>query len=185
MALTKTPSCEIDKKMSSFTLMSTSDELIKSDDIVGKNGTVIMFICNHCPYVIAIIKELVLTAKKLQTIGISSAAIMPNDYKNYPDDCFEKMKVFSDQNQFCFPYLLDDTQEVAKNFGAVCTPDFFGYDSDLKLQYRGRLRELKNFVPVKDGESDLLTAMKQVAETQNGPEDQIPSAGCGIKWKYD
>ena len=182
MALTKTPSCEIDKKMSSFTLMSTSDELIKSDDIVGKNGTVIMFICNHCPYVIAIIKELVLTAKKLQTIGISSAAIMPNDYKNYPDDCFEKMKVFSDQNQFCFPYLLDDTQEVAKNFGAVCTPDFFGYDSDLKLQYRGRLAKIENLKFV-NKKNDLFDAMSKIAETKKGPLNQYPSMGCSIKWR--
>ena len=92
---------------------------------------------------------------------------------------------FSNDNQFTFSYLHDDTQKIAKSYDAVCTPDFFGYNKNLELQYRGRLRELKKFVVVNDGESDLLKAMKQIAETDIGPQDQIPSAGCGIKWKYD
>ena len=108
---------------------------------------------------------------------------MSNDTINYPDDSFDKMIEFSKENGFGFPYLIDETQEVAKKYDAVCTPDFFGYNKDLELQYRGRLRELKNLIPVRDGESDLLKAMKQVAETSKGPEKQTPSAGCGIKWK--
>ena len=107
------------------------------------------------------------------------------NFVNYPDDSFDNMIKFSKDNNFNFPYLHDDTQEIAKSYDAVCTPDFFGYNKNLELQYRGRLRELKNFVPVKDGESDLLKSMKQIAETGNGPQNQIPSAGCGIKWKYD
>ena len=110
---------------------------------------------------------------------------MPNDYKAYPEDSFENMQKIARKFGVSFPYLLDDTQPVAQNYKAVCTPDFFGYNKNLELQYRGRLRELKKFIPVKDGESDLLTAMKEIAKTGKGPEDQIPSAGCGIKWKYD
>jgi hypothetical protein len=104
---------------------------------------------------------------------------------NYPDDSFDNMIKFANNNQFSFPYLHDDTQEIAKSYEAVCTPDFFGYNKNLELQYRGRLRELKKFIPVTDGESDLLKAMRQIAETGKGPENQIPSAGCGIKWKFD
>ena len=144
-----------------------------------------MFICNHCPYVQAVINFLVDDAKYFESIGIKSVAIMSNDTKTYPEDSFENMKIFSKENNFTFPYLYDETQEVAKKYSAVCTPDFFGYNKNLELQYRGRLRELKNLIPVRDGESDLLKAMKQIAETGKGPQDQIPSAGCGIKWKYD
>ena len=104
---------------------------------------------------------------------------------NYPDDSFDNMIKFANNNQFSFPYLHDDTQEIAKAYDAVCTPDFFGYNKNLELQYRGRLRELKKFIPVNDGESDLLKAMRQIAETGKGPQNQIPSAGCGIKWKFD
>ena len=151
----------------------------------GKVGTVIMFICNHCPYVKAVTKDIVEDCNELKKIGINTVAICSNDFVNYPDDSFDNMIKFSKQNNFNFPYLHDETQEIAKAYDAVCTPDFFGYNKNLELQYRGRLRELKNFIPIKDGKSDLLIAMKQIAETQKGPEDQIPSAGCGIKWKYD
>ena len=122
---------------------------------------------------------------ELKKIGINSVAICSNDFVNYPEDSFDNMIKFSNDNQFNFPYLHDDTQKIAKSYDAVCTPDFFGYNKDLELQYRGRLRELKNFVPVKDEESDLLKSMKQIAENGKGPQNQIPSAGCGIKWKYD
>ena len=161
------------------------NKILSLNDIKGENGTLIMFICNHCPYVKAITKELVQDCNELKKIGINTVAICSNDFVKYPDDSFDNMIKFSNENNFNFPYLHDETQEIAKAYDAVCTPDFFGYNKNLELQYRGRLRELKNFVPVKDGESDLLMAMKQVAETQKGPEDQIPSAGCGIKWKYD
>ena len=182
MSLTKTPLCEVGKRMNSFALKSTSNTLIRSDDIVGKSGTLIMFLCNHCPYVKAIIKELVKTAKKLQTIGISSVAIMPNDFKNYPEDSFDNMKVFSERNEFCFPYLLDDTQKVAKDFGAVCTPDFFGFDSDLNLRYRGRFIKMQNLKFV-NKKNDLFDAMSMIAETKKGPLNQYPSIGCSIKWR--
>ena len=122
---------------------------------------------------------------ELKKIGVNAVAICSNDATSHPEDSFENMIKFSKQNNFNFPYLVDETQEIAKAYNAVCTPDFFGYNKNLELQYRGRLRELKNLIPVKDGESDLLKAMKQIAKTGRGPEDQIPSAGCGIKWKYD
>ena len=121
--------------------------------------------------------------KELEKEGIKSLAVMSNDTVNYPDDSFDKMIEFSKENGFGFPYLIDETQEIAKKYDAVCTPDFFGYNKNLELQYRGRLRELKNLVPVRSGESDLLVAMKQIAKTSKGPENQTPSAGCGIKWK--
>ena len=152
------------------------------ENIRGKNGTLIMFICNHCPYVKAIIKDLVNDVKFLEGVGVKSVGIMSNDVKNYPDDSFENMISFSKSHDFSFPYIIDETQNVAKEYGAVCTPDFFGYNKNLELQYRGRIRELKDLKPVREGESDLKTAMKLVAETGKGPKNQIPSMGCNIKW---
>ena len=181
----QTPICDFGKKAVPFELKSTDEKILKLYDVKGENGTLIMFICNHCPYVKAVAKEIVEDCSELKKIGINSVAICSNDFVNYPEDSFENMIKFSNDNQLNFPYLQDDTQEDAKAYDAVCTPDFFGYNKDLELQYRGRLRELKNFIPVKDGESDLLKAMRQVAETGSGPKDQTPSAGCGIKWKYD
>ncbi len=141
-----------------------------------------MFICNHCPYVKAVINDIVKDSNALKNQGVETIAIMSNDTKNYPDDSFEKMKEFSKINQFQFPYLIDDKQEVAKKFGAVCTPDFFGYNDKLELQYRGRIRELKNLKPINSENSDLLNAMKLIIETGKGPKNQIPSMGCNIKW---
>ena len=181
----QTPICDFGKKALPFELKSTDNKTISLNDVKGENGTLIMFICNHCPYVKAITKELVEDCNEFKKIGINSVAICSNDFVNYPEDSFENMIKFSNDNQFSFPYLQDDTQEIAKAYDAVCTPDFFGYNKNLELQYRGRLRELKNFTPVKDEESDLFKSMKQIAETGKGPQNQIPSAGCGIKWKYD
>ena len=181
----QTPICDFGKKALPFELKSTDNKIVSLDNIKGKNGTLIMFICNHCPYVKAITKELVEDNIVLKKIGINAIAICSNEFINYPDDSFDNMIKFSKENHFNFPYLHDETQEIAKAYDAVCTPDFFGYNKNLELQYRGRLRELKNFVPVKDGESDLLRGMKQIAKTSKGPEDQIPSAGCSIKWKFD
>ena len=181
----QTPICDFGKKAPSFELKSTDNKNILLNDISGENGTLVMFICNHCPYVKIITKELVGDCNKLKKVGINTVAICSNDAVNYPEDSFDNMIKFSNNNQFSFPYLHDETQEIAKAYDAVCTPDFFGYNKDLELQYRGRLRELKNFIPVKDGESDLLKAMIQIAETSKGPQDQVPSAGCSIKWKYD
>ena len=179
----QTPICDFGQKAHDFKLKSTDSKILSLDDLKGENGTLIMFICNHCPYVKAITKDIVEDTNKLKDFGINSVAICANDPQNYPEDSFENMIVFAKKNQFNFPYLVDETQEVAKTFDAVCTPDFSGYNKDLNLQYRGRLRELKNLIPIRDGESDLYKAMKLISETGKGPDQQIPSAGCGIKWK--
>ena len=182
MALTKTPICDFGKKADQFQLKSIDNKMISLNDAKGENGTLIMFICNHCPYVKAVIKEIVSDCKELEKEGINSIAIMSNDTVNYPDDSFDKMIDFSQNNNFSFPYLIDETQEIAKKYDAVCTPDFFGYNKNLELQYRGRIRELKDLKPVQGGESDLLNAMKMIAKTGQGPKEQVPSMGCNIKW---
>ncbi len=183
MALTKTPICDFGQKAEEFKLKSINNELISLEDIKGANGTLIMFICNHCPYVKAIIKNLVEDCNNLKKDGINSVAIMSNDTKNYPEDSFDNMVQFAKDNNFkSLNYLIDETQEIAKKYGAVCTPDFFGYNKFLELQYRGRMRELKNLEPVENGESDLKLAMEMIAKTQKGPLKQISSMGCNIKW---
>jgi len=182
MSLTETPICNFGEKAKNFNLVSTENKKISLNDVKGKNGTLIMFICNHCPYVKAIIKNISEDVKYLETLDIKSAAIMSNDVKNYPEDSFENMISFSKLNNFSFPYLYDKTQEVAKEYGAVCTPDFFGYNKNLELQYRGRIRELKNLKPIGKGESDLNIAMRLIATSGKGPKNQIPSMGCNIKW---
>jgi len=182
MVLTKTPICNFGEKPHSFELKDVSEKTYNFKDLVGEKGTLIMFICNHCPYVKAVIKDIVNDADKLKNLNINTVAVMSNDTKNYPDDSFENMIKFSKINKFNFPYLFDETQEIAKKYGAVCTPDFFGYNGNLELQYRGRIRELKDLKPVSTGESDLFNAMKMIAETGRGPQKQIPSMGCNIKW---
>ena len=182
MVLTKTPICNFGEKAKDFNLKSIENKQISLKDVRGENGTLVMFICNHCPYVKAIIKDLVNDVKFLEGLGVKSVGIMSNDVKNYPDDSFENMISFSKLHAFSFPYVMDDTQDVAKEYGAVCTPDFFGYNKNLELQYRGRIRELKDLKPVRGGDSDLRIAMKLVAESGKGPADQIPSMGCNIKW---
>ena len=164
MSLTKTPICDFGKKADDFRLKSTENKIVSLNEIKGEKGTLIMFICNHCPYVKAVIKDIAEDCKKLENYGIKSVAICSNDQINYPEDSFENMIIF------------------AKKYEAVCTPDFFGYNENLELQYRGRIRELKDLKPVRSGESDLYIAMKQISETGNGPKDQIPSMGCNIKW---
>ena len=182
MVLTKTPICNFGEEAYNFDLKGVDGRNYKLSDCIGEKGTIIMFICNHCPYVKAIIKDLVDDINDLKKIGIQAVAIMSNDTKNYPDDSFENMLSFSKMYKFNFPYLFDETQNIAKKFSAVCTPDFFGYNKDLKLQYRGRFRELKELTPVRKGESDLKLAMKLISQSQNGPKEQIPSMGCNIKW---
>ena len=179
----QTPICDFNKSAFDFKLKSTENKLISLNDIKGSKGTLIMFICNHCPYVKAIIKDLVKDCNELKKIGINSVAISANDPTNYPEDSFENMIKFAKENNFGFPYLYDETQEIAKIYGAVCTPDFFGYNQDLKLQYRGRIMELKNLVPVRNKDSELKLAMQNITKTGNGPTEQIPSIGCSIKWK--
>ena len=183
MSLTKTPICDFGKKADNFELKSTDNKVISLNDVKGENGTLIMFICNHCPYVKAIIKDLVEDCKSLKNDGINAVAIMSNDTKNYPEDSFNNMIQFAKDNKFGdLNYLIDETQEIAKKYEAVCTPDFFGYNKNLELQYRGRIRELKNLKPVRDGDSDLKVAMTMISKTQKGPVEQIPSMGCNIKW---
>ena len=182
MALTKTPICDFGKKADNFELKSTDNKIISLNDAKGENGTLIMFICNHCPYVLAVIYNVVEDCKELENDGIKSIAIMSNDPKRYEEDSFDNMIKFSKNYNFNFPYVIDETQEVAKTYGAVCTPDFFGYNKDLELQYRGRIRELKNLKPIERGDSELKNAMKMIAKSNNGPKEQFPSMGCSIKW---
>ncbi len=182
MALTKTPICDFGKQAEDFKLKSTNNEILSLNDIKGEKGTLIMFICNHCPYVKAIIKDLVKDCKNLEKFGINSVAICSNDAKNYPEDSFENMVKFSKENNFSFPYLYDEMQDVAKIYDAVCTPDFFAYNSKLELQYRGRIKQLKDLEPIDEGESELFNALMLISETGAGPKEQQPSMGCNIKW---
>ena len=183
MALTKTPVCDFGKKAEDFKLKSIENKLVSLNNIKGDKATLIMFICNHCPYVKAIIKDLAKDCNELKKDGINSVAIMSNDTKNYPEDSFDNMIKFAETNNFGeINYLFDETQGIAKKYGAVCTPDFFGYNKYLELQYRGRFRELKDLKPINNGESDLKAAMAMVAKTNKGPAQQIPSMGCNIKW---
>ena len=179
----KTPICDFGSNAKNFELNSTENKLISLSDFKGETGTLIMFICNHCPYVRAVIKDIIKDCKKLENLGVKAVAISSNDPINYPEDNFDNMIKFSKEHQFNFPYLFDETQNVAKNYNAVCTPDFFGYNHNLELQYRGRIRELENLKPVRNVDSDLFNAMKQIADTGKGPQEQIPSIGCSIKWK--
>jgi len=179
----QTPICDFNKSAFDFKLKSTENKLISLNNIKGSKGTLVMFICNHCPYVKAIIKDLVDDCNELKKIGINAVAISANDPTNYPEDSFENMINFANENNFGFPYLYDETQEIAKIYGAVCTPDFFGYNRDSKLQYRGRIMELQNLVPVRNQDSELKLAMQAIAETGQGPSKQTPSIGCSIKWK--
>ena len=182
MSRLKTPICDFGTNAKDFKLNSTDNKLISLNDIKGDAGTLIMFICNHCPYVKAVIKDIVEDCKNLEKFGIKSVAISSNDPINYPEDNFENMIKFTKEHKFSFPYLFDETQNIAKSFDALCTPDFFGFNHNLELQYRGRIRKLENLKPVRSGDSDLFIAMKQITETGKGPETQIPSVGCGIKW---
>ena len=183
MSLTYSQMLPLGTIMPNFSLINVmNNKTYSNKDLLSNQSTVIMIICNHCPYVKAVIEDIVNDCKVLDKEGIKSVAIMSNDVKNYPEDSFENMIIFSKKYGFTFPYLIDETQEVAKKYGAVCTPDFFGYNNKLELQYRGRIRELKDLKPVSNSESDLLKAMRLIVETGKGPENQIPSMGCNIKW---
>lgn len=182
MAALETPICAFGWQAVDFDLAGTDGKRYTLQDIRGPRGTLIMFICNHCPYVRAIIDRLVRDVAALQPYGIGAAAIMPNDTERYPDDSFENMQRFATEHRFPFPYLLDPTQAVAHAYGAVCTPDFFGFDAGLGLQYRGRL-DASRTNPVPEAEPELYNAMVGVAETGRGPERQVPSMGCSIKWR--
>jgi peroxiredoxin len=170
-------------KAPDFALPATDGRTYALKDVAGKKGTVIVFICNHCPYVQAVIDRMAADARMLMAEGIGFAAICANDAKNYPEDSFDNMKRFARAHDLPFPYLHDETQNVARAYGAVCTPDYFGYDKELKLKYRGRLDEGRTSPPPKGSRRELVEAMRDIAATGEAPKEQIPSIGCSIKWK--
>lgn len=183
MALLQTPAKDDSFYAPAFSLKNIDGTTVSLDDVKGEKGTLIMFICNHCPYVKGITDRLPATMKKLQSMGIGVAAIMSNDTKNYPEDSFENMQKFAKQHGFTFPYLLDETQEVGRAYGAVCTPDFFGFNADGQLQYRGRLDSAGKNPAGDNTVPELLNAMEEIAKTGHGPSQQTPSMGCSIKWR--
>lgn len=182
MALSKVGICDFGWKAKDFTLKGVDGKTYTLADVRGPKGTLVVFICNHCPYVKASIGRIVAEAKALREIGIGTIAIMPNDTETYQEDSFDNMKAFAMNRGFTFPYVIDESQEVAHTYGAQCTPDFFGVNAQDELQYRGRL-DASRMTPVANARRDLFEAMKQVAETGHGPAEQIPSMGCSIKWK--
>lgn len=182
MVSLETPVCEFGRPADDFSLLGVDGRTYSLADCAGEKGLLVMFICNHCPYVKAINERLVRDVNELKGLGINAVAIMSNDPAEYPEDSFENMQKIAKEWGFEFPYLLDETQAVAKAYGAVCTPDFFGFNAELQLQYRGRLDASRKETAPADARRDLFEGMKQVAETGKGPEEQIPSMGCSIKW---
>jgi peroxiredoxin len=178
-----TPVCNFGWKAPGFTLPGVDGKTYSLEELRGRNGTLVMFICNHCPYVKAVIDRIVRDVNELRPLGINAVAISSNDAVHYPEDSFDNMRRFADAHRFSFPYLFDESQEVARAYDAVCTPDFFGFNADFELQYRGRLDESRKEAAPPDVRRDLFEAMKQIAETGKGPREQIPSIGCSIKWK--
>lgn len=176
------PICDFGWKAIDFSLKGTDGKTYSLAEVAGPRGTLIVFMCNHCPYVRSIAGRLAKEAEALKALGIGVAGINANDPVNYPEDSFENMKAFAREHGFTFPYLVDPTQATARAYDAVCTPDFFGFNKDLQLQYRGRLDESRTTL-VPDARRELYEAMKQVAETGQGPAEQIASMGCSIKWK--
>ena len=182
MALTRPPVCDFGWKAPDFALKGIDGKTYALKDVRGAKGTLVVFICNHCPYVKAVADRLASEARALQALGIGVIAIMPNDTESYPEDSFDNMKVFAKQHDFAFPYVIDETQAVARAYDAVATPDFFGFNAKDELQYRGRLDESGMRV-VRNARRELYEAMSQVAATGHGPKEQIPSMGCSIKWR--
>jgi peroxiredoxin len=185
MVSLETPVCEFGKPAIDFSLPGTDDRGWTLEDCRGSRGLLVMFICNHCPYVRAIRSRLVRDTRELRGLGINSVAIMSNDPALYEDDSFVNMQAVAREFDFPFPYLFDESQAVARAYGAVCTPDFFGYNSELKLQYRGRLDASGKESAPADARRDLFEAMRQIAGTGQGPEAQIPGMGCSIKWREE
>lgn len=183
MARTETPVAELGAAAPDFLLPDAAGRRWSLADCRGERGTVIMFICNHCPYVQAALDRIVRDCRELEALGVRSVAIMPNDVAAYPEDGPEHMARLAREAGFTFPYLLDESQAVAQAYGAVCTPDFFGYDAELKLRYRGRLDAATPGRAEPDAERELFEAMRQVAATGAAPATQRPSIGCSIKWR--
>ena len=177
-----TPLCDFGWKATAFTLSDPIGLSCSLEELMGEKGLLVAFICNHCPYVVAVIDRLVADAAALKEEGVNTVAIMSNDYATYTDDSPDKMMQFAARHGFGFPYLVDETQEVARAWGAVCTPDFFGLNAAGELQYRGRIDDAK----MGDAEGrtpELLNAMREVAATGKGPAEQFPSMGCSVKWR--
>ena len=183
MVSLETPICDFGRPAIDFSLLGVDGKMWNLQELKGENGLLIMFICNHCPYVKAILDRLVRDTNELKQLGINTVAIMANDVADYPEDSFDNMQRVAQEQGFSFPYLFDETQQTAQSYGAVCTPDFFGYNKDLQLQYRGRLDASRKEAAAPDARRDLFEAMKQVAETGRGPQQQIPGMGCSIKWR--
>jgi peroxiredoxin len=182
MIETKSSICDFGWPAPDFALKGVDGKTYTLADVRGPNGTLVVFSCNHCPYVNASIGRIVAEAKALREIGVGTIAIMPNDTQAYREDSFDNMKAFAAKHHFSFPYVLDETQEVARAYNAQCTPDFFGFNAQDELQYRGRL-DASRIQPVANARRDLFEAMKQVADTGHGPADQTHSTGCSIKWR--
>ena len=182
MALAATPAPEFGSIAPDFALEGVDGKTYSFDDIRGEKATLVMFICNHCPYVKAIINRLVDHVGQLQKEGVGAVAVMPNDTENYPEDSFENMERFAAAHKLTFPYVIDRTQAIAKAYGAVCTPDFFGFNARNELQFRGRLDASKTTL-VADAKPELLEAMREIVATGKGPAEQTPSMGCSIKWR--
>lgn len=178
-----TPVCDFGRPAPEFLLPATDGRVVSLSDVAGVNGTLVMFICNHCPYVLAVLDRIIRDAHELKDLGVGVVAISSNDADTYPADSFDNIRQMAESRRFPFPYLYDEDQSVARAYGAVCTPDFFGYDASGGLQYRGRLDASGRREGPADLRRDLFQAMKQVAEHGRGPEDQVPSIGCSIKWK--
>lgn len=178
----ETPICNFGEAAKAFDLLGTDGRRYSLEEVCGPKGLLVMFICNHCPYVKSVLDRIIRDVKDLEAVGIGAVGIMSNDTVTYPDDSFENMQALAKAKALPFPYLFDETQEVARAYDAVCTPDFFGYNADLELQYRGRLDASKT-MPIPNAVRELYDAMVQVAETGKGPTYQIPSMGCSIKWK--
>lgn len=177
------PVCDFGWQAPDFTLPGTDGKTYRLGDVAGARGTLVMFICNHCPYVLAVLDRIIRDARDLQELGIGVVAISSNDATAYPADSFDKMAEMAEARGFPFTYLYDEDQSVARAYDAACTPDFFGFDAGLGLQYRGRLDASRKEAGAPDLRRDLYEAMKQVAETGQGPKEQVPSMGCSIKWK--
>jgi peroxiredoxin len=183
MVRTLTPVCDFGLPAPAFELPGTDGRRHTLQSVRGPNGLLVMFICNHCPYVKAVIGRIVRDARELAALGVGSVAIMSNDPTDYPEDSWDNMVTLARNLDFPFPYLLDATQQVAKAYGAVCTPDFFGYNAKLELQYRGRLDASTKEAAPADARRELFEAMREVARSGRVPAEQTPSMGCSIKWR--
>jgi len=179
----QTPICNFGWKAPPFSLPGVDGKTYSLAELKGKNGTLVIFICNHCPYVKAVIDRIVRDCEELRGLGIGAVAISSNDVVHYPEDSFANMRRFAEAHRLGFPYLYDESQDVARAYDAACTPDFFGFNADLELQYRGRLDASRKEAAPATVRRDLFEAMRQIARTGQGPREQIPSIGCSIKWK--